>query len=99
MLAFFSSLTTLTAFILAYNSLPEELPLFYSLSWGSMQLVQKTQFLFLPIITIFICLVNLGIASQLHQSQVVLKRILLTSVGLISLMLLTTAINILFIFL
>ncbi len=97
--AVISSIVMLVLFLLTYNNLPDKLPLFYSLTWGSSQLVQKNQFLFMPIIVIFIALVNLSISSQLHSSQLVLKRILLSSIALISLILLVSAINIIFIFL
>lgn len=99
LISILSTLIIILLFLLTYSNLPKDLPLFYSLSWGAPQLVSKNQFLLIPIIVIFISLTNLGITSQLHSSQQVLRKTLLISIALVSLLFLITALNILFIFL
>ena len=79
--------------------LPKQLPLFYSLPWGDAQLVSVAQFIVLPAVTVLITLVNLAISWHLHQSQIVLKRILTIGSALISLLIFITAIKIIFIYL
>lgn len=88
----------LSPFLIFYNRLPDKLPLFYSLPWGGDQLAAKQQFFLLPIILVLICLINSLIASQLHSVQYVLKRILTISLILIDIIVLITAIKIMWIF-
>lgn len=85
-------------FLIFYNFLPDKLPLFYSLPWGESELVVKQQFFLLPIILILTCLINSFIASQLHAAQFVLKRILVLSLILIDVIILITAVKIIWIF-
>src|SRR3989344_3430214 len=75
----------LIPFLLLYSSLPEKLPLFYSLPWGDFQLVQKDQFLILPAVLLSISLTNLILIWQLHPTQIILKKILSLSIIAISL--------------
>ncbi len=77
--------------------LPKQLPLFYSLPWGSAQLVDISQFLILPFIAILITLVNLAISWHL-ESQLALKRILSISSAVITLLVLITTFRIISIF-
>lgn len=84
--------------VFLYNSLPSKLPLFYSLPWGESQLVLKQQFFILPAILGFVALLNLFIASQLHEAQWLLKRILIFSVVVLALIILITALKIIFIY-
>lgn len=81
-----------------YNVLPAKLPLFYSLPWGQTQLVTKQQFLLLPLVLLLINLLNFTTASQLHHSQIVLKKLLVFGLILIDLIITMTATKILFIF-
>lgn len=90
------SITSL--FLIFYSRLPDKLPLFYSSPWGQTQLATKEQFFLLPIILILTCLMNSLIAFQLHASQFVLKRILLLSLVLIDIIILITAVKIIWIF-
>lgn len=85
-------------FLLFYNRLPDKLPLFYSLPWGENQLAVKQQFLLLPVTLALICLINSLIASQLHPVQYLLKRMLMLSLIIIDLILVITALKIIFIF-
>lgn len=82
-----------------FQSLPPKLPLFYSLSWGDNQLVSKQQLFLLPIVLSVIILINTFIVSQLHPLQKVLKRLLMLSLIFIDLIILTTFLKILSIFL
>lgn len=95
---FIALLITLLIFIL-YNQLPFKLPLFYSLPWGETQLVAKQQLFLLPIILLVIVLINAFIFSQLHPVQKVLKRLLMFNLIFIDLIIFTTFLKILFIFL
>lgn len=85
-------------FLITYPKLPPKLPLFYSLPWGQAQLVFKSQFLILSIILILVTLINVLLTSQLHPSLQVLKRIILTSIIFVDLVLLITALKIIFVF-
>lgn len=93
-----SATITLLTFFVFYNKLPDRLPLFYSLSWGEAQLATKQQFLLLPVAMVLIGLINTLIASQLHSVQFLLKRMLMGSLIIIDLILLITALKIIFIF-
>ncbi len=85
-------------FLIIYNYLPDRLPLFYSLPWGGSELATKQQFFLLPIILVLTCLINSLIASQLHAAQFVLKRILVLSLIIIDVIILITAVKIMWIF-
>lgn len=91
-------LVLLTFFSLFIGSLPTKLPLFYSLPWGEGQLVPKSQFFMLPGILFVIGLVNLGIAAQLHSSQIILKRMLLITSIIVDLLVIISVIKIILIF-
>jgi len=93
-----SLLFILLPYLMFYNHFPTQLPLFYSLPWGSSQLVSKQQFLILPTSIILISLINSLLAYQLHPVQQTLKRVLNFGVIFIDLIVLITALKILFIF-
>lgn len=93
-----SAVFILSLYLIFYNRLPDRLPLFYSLSWGEAQLAQKQQFLLLPSAIILIGLINSLIASQLHQVQYLLKRMLMISLIIVDLILVITAFKIISIF-
>lgn len=90
---------TLGIFVLYYNELPSQLPLFYSLSWGEGQLVPISQIVILPALTIVITLINLLFSWHLHTSQQVLKRMLSLFSASLSFILTLAAIRIIFLFL
>lgn len=76
---------------LKFSGLPSQIPLFYSLPWGNNQLGNSSQILILPIISILILLTNLSVSWYLHDSQLILKRLLsITTLILSSLLLITT---------
>lgn len=85
-------------FLILFSRLPDKLPLFYSLPWGEAQLATKQQFFLLPVILVLVCLINSLIASLLHEAQYMLKRLLMLSLLLINLIILITAVKILWIF-
>lgn len=93
-----ASLSAITLLIAIYSQLPNQLPLFYSLGWGEQQLVSKQQFFLLPALVLFTTLLNSFIAWHIHPSQVVLKRVLVGSVVLISLIGIITALKVITIF-
>lgn len=94
----FSVILIFSLFFIFANQLPDKLPLFYSLSWGENQLASKQQFFLLPIILVLALLTNSLIASQLHSTQYILKRIIMLSLLLLDAVILITAIKILWIF-
>lgn len=83
---------------LTINKLPSQLPLFYSLPWGESQLIPTTQIFLLPIIMMASLLINFFISSQLHQSQIILKRMLTLNTIAIDVILLITIFKVLTIF-
>jgi len=93
-----SILFILASYFIPFNHLPDKLPLFYSLPWGENQLATKQQFLLLPITLTLICLVNSFIASQLHSVQHLLKKMLMLSLIIIDLIIVITALKIIWIF-
>lgn len=92
--AIFISMTVL----LIIQFLPPKLPLFYSLPWGEKQLATPTQFFILPAAVVLITLINLGLSWQLHPSQLFFKKILLGASYICTLLLITTFIRIIHIF-
>lgn len=92
------SLSIMIFYILNLQNLPQTLPLFYSLTWGETQLVNKLYFLLLPGLILTFTALHLLFSYYLHQSQVVLKRVIMVSLVVINLILAITAFNILFIF-
>ncbi|MFI5205385.1 MAG: hypothetical protein ACHQVK_00425 [Candidatus Paceibacterales bacterium] len=93
-------LATLMMFSVALSApkLPKQLPLFYSLPWGETQLVDISQFIILPFMAILITLINLAISWHLHESQIVLKRMLSIGSAAITLLILITTLRIISIF-
>lgn len=89
----------ITSFLILYQKLPLRLPLFYSLPWGETQLAAKEQFLILPATLFLLGCLNTLLASQLHPSQLLLRRIIMVSLVFISAIFLTTATRILSTFL
>lgn len=78
--------------------LPNKLPLFYSLPWGSSQIAGTQQFFIIPAIIVLITLVNLTLSWQLHKTQTFFKTILLVSSLISSLILTISIVKIMFIF-
>ena len=69
--------------------LPDKVPLFYSLPWGDSQLAKNFQVLIIPLSIASITLINLIISWQLHESQIFFKKIL-KFISLLSVLILTT---------
>ncbi|KKS13542.1 hypothetical protein A2617_01545 [Candidatus Daviesbacteria bacterium RIFOXYD1_FULL_41_10] len=93
-----SAIFILTLLLFFWGSLPDRVPLFYSLFWGEGQLAAKEQLFLLPAVILVTSTVNILIASQLHHLQYVLKRVLTIGLSLIDVIILVTAVNILLIF-
>lgn len=81
-----------------FKNLPPKLPLFYSLPWGENRLISSSQFIILPILIVLVTLINLTTSWHLHSSQLLIKRILAASSLVVSLLILTTALRIINIF-
>lgn len=88
------SLIIVLVVVTIFNLLPARLPLFYSLSWGDEQLANHQQFLIIPASISLVALLNFVISSQLHPSQSFLKKSLLISSIIVSLILTITFIKI-----
>lgn len=90
------SLILIIVILFGIRSLPAKLPLYYSLPWGDDQLATHQEFLLIPISIVIITLFNSVISWQLHPSQSFLKRILLFSPLIVSLLLTVTFLKIVF---
>ncbi|OGE26956.1 hypothetical protein A3H85_03745 [Candidatus Daviesbacteria bacterium RIFCSPLOWO2_02_FULL_40_8] len=98
LISFSSTLFILLNYLVILPILPNRIPMHYSRPWGETQLVENWQFLLLPVTLVVLTLLNLFLASQLHPSQLVLRRTLLLTVVLLSFMILVSSIKILLIF-
>ncbi|MDO8618520.1 MAG: hypothetical protein Q7R49_01085 [Candidatus Daviesbacteria bacterium] len=81
-------------FTILTGSLPQKMPLYYSLSWGAGQLAEKQQLFILPAIVAMITLLNLGLYTQLHTTQLILKRMLLLNILAVNLIIFLSALKI-----
>lgn len=93
-----SAISALTI-IWVKNTLPAKVPLFYSLSWGQHQLAPVDWLFLLPSIAICIMGINLIISKQLHESQLILRRMLMGVILVSDLLILITIVRILSIYL
>jgi len=84
--------------MILFKFLPPKLPLFYSVAWGNGQLATHQQFLIIPASISLITLLNLVISWQLHPSQSFFKKVLLISSIIVSVILVTTFIKIILMF-
>lgn len=95
---FLLSFIIILAILIILRFLPERLPLFYSLAWGDGQLATHQQFLIIPASISAIALLNLVISWQLHHQQSFLKKVLLLSSIVVSLIFIITFIKIILMF-
>lgn len=93
-----SAFVITVCYLILYNSLPKELPLFYSLPWGENQLIEKQQFFILPTVLLLIGALNISLTWQLHLSQIILRRVLSLSLLVSSLIIFITAFKVIAIF-
>lgn len=98
LLTILSTLALVIIFLLNQSNLPSKIPLFYSLTWGSSQLVNKSQFVILPLLIFLLTMLNLIISWHLHPSQLVLKRIINISTLLMAFLIFITGVKIIYIF-
>jgi len=59
-----------------FNSLPPQVPIFFSLSWGESQLGPASTLFILPTLSIIISLINNSIATLIHRSCLLFSRLL-----------------------
>lgn len=85
-------------FLLTSSHLPKLLPLFYSKTWGELQLSSKLQFIILPLVIVLTTLINMTLSWHLHSSQVLLKRSLSIVTSLVALIIFVTALKIIYIY-
>ena len=81
-----------------FRFLPPKLPLFYSLSWGEGQLAKHIEFLIIPGTLALVVLLNLSVASYLHEAQTFFKKILLVGILVPTLIFLVTILKIVLVF-
>jgi len=60
-----------------FNSLPPQVPLYYSLPWGGSQLAQASLLFIFPTISLILLLINHIFAISLIKTSLLLSRILL----------------------
>lgn len=65
-------------FILKFNDLPPQLPLFYSLPRGNEQLGNPILLLLLPILSVLVLLINTVISLFIYKREKLLARIIMT---------------------
>ena len=83
--------------VIFWTKLPPHLPLFYSKTWGKDQLAPKWWFLALPFICFLMVILNIRLASLFLKKEKWLAKILIWSVVILTLLVSTTIIKILFI--
>jgi len=59
-----------------FNSLPSQIPLFYSLPWGEQELAPASSILFLPALSLFFMLLNNLLAVFFLKSSQLFSRLL-----------------------
>lgn len=91
-------LIVISSWAVFYMSLPRELPIFYSLSWGELQFGHINQFLLFPSLMSLVILTNLIISWHLHYSQILIKRILAIASFIVCLLLSVAALKIILTF-
>jgi hypothetical protein len=91
-------LSVISLWALYYFSLPKELPIFYSLSWGDPQFGHINQFLIFPSLIALTILINLITSWHLHFSQILIKRILAIASFITSLLISVAAYKIIYTF-
>lgn len=90
------SLILSLVYLFYYESLPNQIPFFYSLPWGETQLASKNQFFILPSLIVLSALINLTITWHLHSSQLTMKRIIVSSTTIIALLTTIAGVRIIF---
>ena len=93
------SFATAILILLLKPLLPFKMPFFYSLVWGEEQLATLPQFLIIPALSSCIALINLMVTWQLNNNQILLKRILIYSSLVSTVILMINIIKIFFLFL
>lgn len=91
-------LAVVSLWAIYYFSLPKQLPIFYSLSWGDAQFGHINQFLIFPSLIALAILVNLITSWHLHFSQILIKRVLAIASLIISLLISVAAFKIIYTF-
>lgn len=82
--------------ILKFNSLPPQVPLYFSLPWGESQLSSASSLFLLPSFSIVISIVNNLLAALLFRSQILFSRLLIIFSLLFSLLSTIALINIIY---
>ncbi|KKP85937.1 MAG: hypothetical protein UR89_C0038G0002 [Candidatus Roizmanbacteria bacterium GW2011_GWA2_35_8] len=70
-----SNLLMIAAFIFKFNSLPPQLPLFYTLPWGEEQLADTWMIFIIPSIMTLIYFVNGYIRKKIFIDNLLVKKI------------------------
>ncbi len=79
-----------------FNSLPPQVPLYYSLPWGESQLAQASLLFLLPTISVVLLLIDHLFAISLTKTSVLLSRILLVISLIFSFLSLITLLRIIY---
>lgn len=79
-----------------FGNLPQQVPLYYSLPWGELQLVSTTTLFLIPTLSIVLFLINYLFAISYSQKNPLLSQLLIFTSLIISFFFLITLLKIIF---
>ena len=86
----------LTLLIWQFGNLPQQVPLYYSLPWGELQLVSASTLFLIPTLSIVLFLVNHLFAIGFSKKNPLLSQLLIFTSLAVSFFFLTTLLKIIF---
>jgi len=86
----------LTIIIWQFGNLPQQVPLYYSLPWGELQLVSTSALFLVPTLSIVLFLINHLFAIGLSKKNPLLSQLLIYTSLLVSFFFLVTLVKIIF---
>lgn len=95
-LSFFFLCTSILLLSIKFASLPPEVPLFYSRTWGEARLTQKVWLWILPGLSLAFLLINLILAKTLLKKDYFLAQVTLISQTIVLFLLFWTLLKIVF---
>ena len=86
----------LAVLIWQFGNLPQQVPLYYSLPWGELQLVSASTLFIIPTLTIVLFLVNHLFAIGFSQKNLLLSNLLIFTSLIVSFFFLLTLLKIIY---
>jgi len=86
----------LTLIIWQFGDLPQQVPLYYSLPWGELQLVSASTLFLIPTLSIVLFLINHLFAIGFSQKNPLLSQLLIFTSLIVSFFFLLTLVKIIF---